>query len=378
MLFPSPYFDAMTSPGKGVLWMPAKMDGRGYPRVNFGGETRYLTAWGDKRLPEYPDLAQDICDAINLQIKLGTFKWEDWFPAEQRKLTMSSVLDQWQKAKAIWGNPAPATIRAQECHISRIITHIGATSIRSLRSGQEDWKWLMEEFGDRLGYAKAIRATCQACLNWALKEGKLQRPVFIPPIRLEDKPTPYVSKEDRERILAKVPHPYWAPCVLSVDQGFRVGETLTLKWRDVHLQEGYFHIRRTLSAGKIRETRKAGDAYKPLIWTDRVRDLLAGLRREMKSEWVFVGKKGQPLGHQKTTYSWKTAARACALPKVRLHDNRHSFAADMVKEGYSLLEIKTQLGHKSSRTTERYIGANVKIKKRIVELPPKMDAESQQ
>jgi len=346
--------------------MACKLDSRGYLRVNWEGQSRTLTAWGNRRLPEHPDLAKDIEDAINLETKLGTFTWEHWFPSEKRKLLFSKILDEWQKDKMKdpIEPPAPATICTQDAHIRHIIDHIGHKSVKSLTSFNEDWDWIREEYKDRPGLAVGIRATAQAALNWALRQGKITTPIFVPRYKVVAQKTPYIEKEDRERILAQVPQPYWGPCVMSVDQGFRIGEILVLRWQDIDFKSNYIHVRRTLSGNAIRETRKAGDAYKPLIWTDRVRDLLLELRRQMRSEWVFVGKFGGRLRRQRTTQKWKEAARKCGLPKARLHDNRHSFIADMLSQGYSLMEAKIQAGHKSSRTTERYAGANVLVQKK--------------
>jgi hypothetical protein len=45
---------------------------------------------------------------------------------------------------------------------------------------------------------------------------------------------------------------------------------------------------------------------------------------------------------------------AAALPELRLHDLRHSFASVPATSGESLLVVRSLLGHKRASTTERY------------------------
>ena len=52
--------------------------------------------------------------------------------------------------------------------------------------------------------------------------------------------------------------------------------------------------------------------------------------------------------------SWDTAKRAAGLPDVRMHDLRHSTASNMVNSGQTLYAVAKVLGHRQTRTTERY------------------------
>jgi site-specific recombinase XerD len=52
--------------------------------------------------------------------------------------------------------------------------------------------------------------------------------------------------------------------------------------------------------------------------------------------------------------SWDTARRAAGLPDVRMHDLRHSAASNMVNSGQTLYAVAKVLGHRQTRTTERY------------------------
>ena len=98
--------------------------------------------------------------------------------------------------------------------------------------------------------------------------------------------------------------------------------------------------------------------------------LLAALPRS--SRWVFPAAKGSGhyVGLPKHWDVVKSRANAIAvrraeqegrslegvprLDDVRLHDLRHSFASFAVQSGGSLFLVGKVLGHKQTRTTERY------------------------
>jgi len=69
--------------------------------------------------------------------------------------------------------------------------------------------------------------------------------------------------------------------------------------------------------------------------------------------YVFVGRGGVGrLVYLQST--WERIRKAAGLTDVRLHDLRHSFASMGAARGDSLMVIGALLGHKTSKSTERY------------------------
>ena len=67
---------------------------------------------------------------------------------------------------------------------------------------------------------------------------------------------------------------------------------------------------------------------------------------------VFPSVRGdKPIGLSAT---WCRIRQHAALPDVRLHDLRHSFASIAITDGISLMVIGKLLGHALAETTERY------------------------
>jgi integrase len=65
--------------------------------------------------------------------------------------------------------------------------------------------------------------------------------------------------------------------------------------------------------------------------------------------------------------SWGTACRLTNISDLHFHDLRHTFGTRSIENGATLPEVKEVMGHKSIQTTEGYVHATEKGKKRAVE-----------
>jgi len=80
--------------------------------------------------------------------------------------------------------------------------------------------------------------------------------------------------------------------------------------------------------------------------------VLDGLPTKAEAGFVFPSTQGdKPIG---LSVPWQAIRRHAALPDVRLHDLRHSFASVAIADGISLVVIGKLLGHALAETTERY------------------------
>ena len=90
-----------------------------------------------------------------------------------------------------------------------------------------------------------------------------------------------------------------------------------------------------------------------VIWLNtQAQDILAGIERREDSELVFPNQTGKrPVNFEMWWYSFR---RRCALPDVRIHDLRHSFASTAIMDSAPLSTIGKLLGHKPVETTAKY------------------------
>ena len=130
-------------------------------------------------------------------------------------------------------------------------------------------------------------------------------------------------------------------CLLT---GCRSGEAMAMRWDDVELARGIWT--KTGATTKQKTTHIV-----PL--SAPVKQLLARLRQETNSPWVFPA-DSKP-GHRVTVQkSWLAICKSARITGLRIHDLRHSFASLAVNQGASLPLIGALLGHASPTTTARY------------------------
>ena len=117
--------------------------------------------------------------------------------------------------------------------------------------------------------------------------------------------------------------------------GARVGEITNLRW-------GWVKPPRLMLPDS-----KTGPK---VIWLNtQALDILAGIERREDSELVFPNQTGKrPVNFEMWWYSFR---RRCALPDVRIHDLRHSFASTAIMDSVPLSTIGKLLGHKLVETT---------------------------
>ncbi|MBL0700911.1 MAG: tyrosine-type recombinase/integrase [Desulfosarcina sp.] len=130
--------------------------------------------------------------------------------------------------------------------------------------------------------------------------------------------------------------------------GKRHGETLSMKWSDVSLEEGIIYLRQEMTkanrAEKVFLSKLAKETLKEL-WELRVSG----------NPYVFPGNK--PGRHLTTCRrAFKKAKEMAGITKkgVTIHTLRHSFASQLLANGASLFEVSRMLNHADMKTTQRY------------------------
>lgn len=119
--------------------------------------------------------------------------------------------------------------------------------------------------------------------------------------------------------------------------GARKSEALRLKWEHVHGDRA------------VLPDSKTGPRT---IWlASPARAVLAAQPRLANCPWVFASPCGGPATLDK---AWNAVRAATGLPKLRIHDLRHSHAAVAVNGGEGLRVVAGLLGHADIKTTFGY------------------------
>ena len=78
------------------------------------------------------------------------------------------------------------------------------------------------------------------------------------------------------------------------------------------------------------------------------------VRQRKHAQPLVFGTRGRALDDTDIQPVWRDVKQALGMPKLRLHDLRHSFASVAVSRGHSLIVIGGLLGHKDKGSTAGY------------------------
>jgi integrase len=125
---------------------------------------------------------------------------------------------------------------------------------------------------------------------------------------------------------------------LLIYTGARHGEVVGLRWEWV--QRPRLMLPDSKTGAKI-------------VYLNRqARAVLDAMPTKAEIGLVFPSLRGdKPIA---LSIPWLAIRQHAALPDVRLHDLRHSFASIAIADGISLVVIGKLLGHALAETTERY------------------------
>ena len=244
-------------------------------------------------------------------------------------------------------NYAPATM---ECyvrsvaefakHFNRPPDQLGPEEIRS-------WQlFLIRE--KRVKLSSYIQAVCGLRFFYSNTLNRKIEIERIPLPRYERKLPVILSKEEVKALL-EAPKNLGHRAILATlyGGGLRVSEATNLKVSDINGARKVISIR----GGK-------GHKDRQVMLSAPLREVLVAYYRwKHPTDWLFPGgKPGCPISRETVFETCRKAARQAGISKpVHPHSLRHAFATHLLEDGVNLLVIQTLLGHRSLRTTARYL-----------------------
>jgi len=149
--------------------------------------------------------------------------------------------------------------------------------------------------------------------------------------------------------------------------GMRIGEALGLTWEDVDLDERTLRVRRAIQRQKGKglvmiEPKTAKGRRTVALTPTATRALRVHRSRQLEHRlrignmWeehnlIFPSEVGRPLDPNNVYHRFQRTLLSIGLPKMRLHDLRHTAATLMMAEGIPPRVVQEMLGHANIRIT---------------------------
>lgn len=143
--------------------------------------------------------------------------------------------------------------------------------------------------------------------------------------------------------------------VLAASVGLRHGELLGLKWEDIDFEGGELTVKRTLvdlSGGKFDYGAPKTEAGEAKVTVPReTLAILRRLRLKTPGDFVFVTRAGSHYLQTNVRKAFTALAAKSEVPRIRVHDLRHTCATLLLAAGKSPKAIQELLRHEDFMTT---------------------------
>lgn len=321
----------------------------------------FVTGFGGQRRSVY---GRTRAEAARKLSEL-TQQRDSGLPLPTGRQTVASFLAEWLQGQR--SQLRPKSWRRHEEHIRlHIVPFIGGVSLRRLTP-----QHLNQLYANRLAAGLSavsvhhIHGTIHRALVHAVRWGLVARNVadLVDPPRVQHREMLVLSPDQVRRLLeAAKDGPLEAVIAVAVSTGLRRGELLALRWRDVDLDAGVLRVvgtlqrdyNRKLVISETKTARSRRQVELSALAASALRQHRAKqtqLRLMLGEEWddhdlVFPNHFGKPQdgSHLLLGQFVPLLARA-GLPRVRLHDLRHTAATLLLGRGVHPKIVSEMLGH---------------------------------
>lgn len=290
-------------------------------------------------------------------------------PARQGEPTLEEHLREWLELAKPWLRISTWTgYRANlENHVIPALGHLRLSEVtpdllNSLYARLLSGGHLRTKAGLSPSTVRQVHIALRNAIKEAVRSGRLiQSPVeyCLPPraVRFSQYDRTWSPEEINTFLKVVSGDRLYAAWELAALTGMRRGEILGLRWMDLDLPRSQLHVRQTLLAVRdelVVSEPKTKPGRRTIPLPKESRQSLSRHRREVvrarkvapdRSELVFLRPDGQPVHPDRFTREFSRIVKQTGLPKIRLHDLRHSFATLALASGVHPKLVSDVLGH---------------------------------
>ena len=311
--------------------------------------------------------AEAIADQAKRRVEVGE---RDYIEPSRR--TVDNVLDAWlDEARDDW----KASTRYQnESALRAVRAVIGTMPVQRLaREDVSRLRRVLSETGGRGGRGRSARTVTTAlkllgaALDLAVHDGAVRKNVAasVKPPKIVTEEFEFWSAAQLGQFLASVDDDRLVGAWYLSGLGMRRGEVLGARWSDVDWKAGILRVRQArvlvggeVVAGRPKSVRSSRDVHldeetlRALRMT-RERTLLGGVvplrqRGGEDGRLIVVDEAGEPFNPHRFSRTFHALVEVAGLPRIRLHDVRHSVATAMLDAGVPVHQVAHHLGHDAS------------------------------
>jgi integrase len=290
---------------------------------------------------------------------LETFLFGTWLPAMEPTLAPSTVLSYKNILRARVA-PTLGAVPLQALAASQL----NALYARLLANGRSNGGGALSHRSVRYTHTVVRKALKDAC-RWGLVGRNVADLANPPKVTKTRKWTTWSPSEIGtflRHVEADRLSPLWE---LTANTGMRRGELLGLRWEDLDFDAATVTIRRALVVVgykvMIRPTKTdrprviALDAGMVAILNEwrrfQLEERLAWGPAYHDSGYIFTKEDGSPLHPDETSKRFNRLLASVAIPRIRFHDVRHTWATTALAAGVHPKIVAERLGHGSIQIT---------------------------
>lgn len=296
-------------------------------------------------------------------------------PSADARLTVSEFAQQYLKYKST--EVRATTLALMERHLrTHILPTLGPLRLAAVTPRIiADWLASLHDSGCARSSIQSYHVLAKAMFARAVELGLIPSNPFprrVPRAPLPDAPPQelhYYTPEQFAAFYRAVSGPavtlrdwdYATYFAVAFYTGMRRGEIMALRWPDIDFEARLIRVRRSYAAAGSAATR----VETPPKTRSSIRDLsipaplLSALLQQLARQQAVPGFSPGCLvcgGPEHLTASsiasvLRKAAAAAGLPRIRVHDFRHSHASLLVNNGINIQEVARRLGHSNVEVT---------------------------